>query len=351
MNEQMKNVMEMTSQTVGKDLLSALVQEVRLMPDVWVKLSQKKQDDVIERIRNRVETNVKMALHLLASEGRTVVTGDLDQITIKDGVKAVVKFGGSAANLHELYDAAGKAVLLVVANAQDHMGGMDEVKGEPDQRGMDLGQEYDPNGDGKGMDKGDVVDAEFNELPQLGHEPSSDEEDEQFEEGYQAAADGKPESDCPIMHGKLCIAWVKGHKHWHELQAQAGNDITAQTKVLKSKSGHSPNEHGVYHCKADQTLRFEAKGLRFEWELLELESGQWIYGSSINIKDGYSGSPMIARETFPNAAAIKEDILVWLNSKCEAGLFEALSLRESKRLGEFMTELAEQEDQSNTAEA
>ncbi|WP_407058823.1 hypothetical protein ACJBUE_12615 [Ralstonia syzygii subsp. celebesensis] len=47
-------------------------------------------DDGIDRLRNRVETNVKMAVHLVASEGRTVVAGDLDQITIKDGVKAGV---------------------------------------------------------------------------------------------------------------------------------------------------------------------------------------------------------------------------------------------------------------------
>jgi hypothetical protein len=90
----------MTADSLGKDLLSALVTEIKLLPDPWVKLSKKKQDDVIDRLRSRVESNVKMAVHLLAAEGRTVVAGDLDQITIKDGVKAVVKFGFGAANLH-----------------------------------------------------------------------------------------------------------------------------------------------------------------------------------------------------------------------------------------------------------
>lgn len=217
MSEEIKEILQMTADTVGKDLLGALVQEIKLLPDVWPKISKAKQDDVIDRLRNRVETNVKMAVHLIASEGRTVVAGDLEQITIKDGVKAVVKFGSNAANLHELYDAASRAVLVVVANPSDHTSGMDEVTGESDQRAMDLGQEYDPNGDGKGMesDDSDVVDAEM-----LGIEdqPLQEELDKAYYDGYEAAEAGKPESECPVMKGALCIEWVKGWKAFHAEQ-------------------------------------------------------------------------------------------------------------------------------------
>ncbi|MBG0865467.1 DNA translocase FtsK [Burkholderia sp. 9779_493] len=221
-----KNVLQMTADSIGKDLLSALVTEMKLMPDIWVKLSEKKQNDVIDRLRARVEHNVKMATHLIASDGRIVVQGDLDQITIKDGVKAVVKFGGSQPNLHELYEASGKTVLVVVANPSEHTGGMDEIRGESDQRGFDLGREYtDHDGDGMDGDKpdGDVVDAEFREVPKLGDGPTQAQIDEQHQAGRQAAADGKPESECPVMAGELCIAWVKGWKEWHEEQAGSGN--------------------------------------------------------------------------------------------------------------------------------
>ncbi|MEI1361293.1 hypothetical protein V8G45_27565 [Klebsiella pneumoniae] len=211
-----KNVLQMTADTIGKDLLSALVTELKLLPDVWVKLSEKKQNDVIDRLRSRVEHNVKMATHLIASNGRTVVAGDLEQITIKDGVKAVVKFSGAAPNLHELYDASGKAVLVVVANPDEHTGGMDDVRGESDQRGFDLGREY-TDDDGDGMDgPTDVVDVDARELPQLGDGPTQAQLDEQFEGGRHAAEEGVPESECPVMRGELCIAWVKGWKAWHE---------------------------------------------------------------------------------------------------------------------------------------
>lgn len=199
----------MTADTIGKDILSAIVMELKLLPKPWPELSESKQNDIIDRLRSRVESNVRMAVHLIASQGRTVVAGDLDQITIKDGVKAVVKFSSAAPNLHELYDAASKAVLVVVANAADHTVGMDEIRGDGDQRVMDLGHEYRDN-DGGGMG-GHVVDAPG--LPAPGDTtPTQEELDKAYDDGYQAAAEGKPESDCPVMRGELCIQWVKGWK-------------------------------------------------------------------------------------------------------------------------------------------
>lgn len=223
----------MTADTIGKDLLQALVMELKLLPEPWQKLTKKKQDDIIDRLRNRVETNVKMAVHMLAAEGRTVVAGDLDQITIKDGVKAVVKFGTGAANLHELYEVAGKSVLVVVANAADHTGGMNDVTGEDDQRAMDLGHEYHDN-DGGGMGDGDgegeVIEGEVLGLPAPGDTtPTEEELQTSFEDGYQAAADGKPESDCPIIRSELVIEWIRGWKTWHE--ENAANDDSNDQKA------------------------------------------------------------------------------------------------------------------------
>lgn len=210
----------MTADSIGKDLLSALLAEIRLLPKPWDQIAKAKQDDIIDRLRARVETNVKMAVHLLSSQGRTVVVGDLEQITIKDGAKAVIKIGRSAESLHELYDAQGKAVLVIVSDAGEHTGGMDGITGEEDQRAMDLGHEYHDN-DGGGMgsddhDDSDVVDAELIGLPAPGETtPTEEQLDQVFDDGYQAAADGKPESDCPVMAGALCIEWVKGWKAYH----------------------------------------------------------------------------------------------------------------------------------------
>lgn len=217
MKDDVKDLLNMTADSVGRDLLGALVTEIKLLPDVWQKLSEAKQNSVIDRLRNRVETNVRMAVHCIASEGRTVVTGDMEQITIKDGVKAVIKFGPHTGNLHELYESSGKPVLVVVANAADHTGGMDEIQGENDQRAMDLGGEY-ADDDGGGMDD-DVVDAEVKTL-EIEHQHLESELTDAYNAGHEAASEGRPQSDCPIMAGALCIEWVKGWKAWHAEQAQ-----------------------------------------------------------------------------------------------------------------------------------
>lgn len=205
-----KKLLSMTAETIGKDLLQALVQEIKLLPDTWPKIPKKKQDDVIDRLRNRVETNVKMAVHLIAGENRATISANVDQVTIKDGIKAVLTLGKNDPNRHALCDAQGLPVLIIVANPDEHTGGMDEIKGESDQRAMDLGHEYDPNGDGKGMDG--VIDV----VATIEHKPLESELQKAKEDGYKAASEGKEQSTCPIMNGDLCIKWVIGWKEWHK---------------------------------------------------------------------------------------------------------------------------------------
>ncbi|MBG4490135.1 DNA translocase FtsK, partial [Pseudomonas aeruginosa] len=49
--EQPATVASLAAETLGRDLLQALLQEVRVLPDVWPKLTEKKQADVIDRLR------------------------------------------------------------------------------------------------------------------------------------------------------------------------------------------------------------------------------------------------------------------------------------------------------------
>lgn len=205
----------MTSESIGKSILQALVTEIKLLQEPWPKLSKENQDYVIDRLRSCVESNVRMAVHILAAEGRVVVTGDLAQITIKDGVKAVIEFNSKAENLSDLYDATGSAVLVVVAGAAAHIGGMESVRGEADQRAMDLGHEYRDN-DGGGMDE-KTVDGEVLGLPSPGDVPPSAEElKKAFDDGYEAAADGVDKKSCPVIRAELVAEWIKGWMEYHE---------------------------------------------------------------------------------------------------------------------------------------
>lgn len=215
-NTDPQDIREMTADSIGRDILQALVQEIKLLPKPWVSMTKNKQDDVIKRLRARVEYNIKMAVHLIASDNRTTVVGDLEQVTSKDGIKAQFKINQNSEGRHHLFDSVGHACLIVIASADDHTGGMDEVQGETDQRAMDLGKEY-TDQDGDGMGDGDVVDAEFKPAA-IEHQPLQAELEKAWNDGYAAAEEGKPQTDCPVMAGPLCIEWIKGWKTWHEEQ-------------------------------------------------------------------------------------------------------------------------------------
>lgn len=230
-----KDFRHITAETAGKDLLGALVTEIKLLPDVWQKLSKAKQDDVIDRLRNRVEENVKMVVFTIASQNRTTVAGSLDKVTIKGNVEAVIKFGINAGNLPELFAAAAdqdsRTVLVVVADPAAHTQGMDQVKGEDDQRTMDLGHEYNDN-DGGGMDGVSDVDPDTGEikgLPSPDQVPPPQEDlDAAYQRGYQSASEGKQKIDCPIMHAELVARWISGWSAWHEENTETTEEMEVE---------------------------------------------------------------------------------------------------------------------------
>lgn len=124
---------QLASETLGRDLLQVLLQEVRALPDVWPKLTEKKQAAVIERLRNVIERATTHSVKLIAAGGNPTISGILESVAIKEGIKATFKVSQFDPMRHELIDSQGKVCLLVVANAADHLGGMDEVKPDPDQ--------------------------------------------------------------------------------------------------------------------------------------------------------------------------------------------------------------------------
>lgn len=124
---------ELASETLGHDLLQVLLQEVRALPDVWPKLNEKKQAAVIERFTSVVTRATTHAVKLIAAGGNPTISGILESVAIKEGIKATFKVSQFDPMRHELIDSQGKVCLLVVANAADHLGGMDQVKPDPDQ--------------------------------------------------------------------------------------------------------------------------------------------------------------------------------------------------------------------------
>src|ERR1700692_5010062 len=135
---------DMASDTVAGDLLGALLQEIKLLPDIWPKIGQGEQDEIIERLRKRVTDNVRTAVGLIASEQRITVVADLKKIVFGDKTEAVFVIADRDPARLDLAECRGQACLIVVTNAGAHMGGLDYVRSDPDQRdlpGVDSGSQ------------------------------------------------------------------------------------------------------------------------------------------------------------------------------------------------------------------
>jgi len=124
---------DLTADTMLGVLVGTIIDELKAAPDCWAKLSQFQQDDVIDRVTLRCRDVVQSAVETLAADGREVITADLEQITAKDGIKAVCVLGKHDPNRHALLDSVGKPVLIVVASSEQYMGG-ELPTADPDQR-------------------------------------------------------------------------------------------------------------------------------------------------------------------------------------------------------------------------
>lgn len=114
---------DIATETMHGDLVQLCIDEMKAMPDVWQKLPQHLQQEVINRVQTRCGEAIRFCVHAIAAQGRDTVAADLEQITAKDGIKAVLTLSKNDPQRHSLLDAVGKPVLLVVASAAEFMGG------------------------------------------------------------------------------------------------------------------------------------------------------------------------------------------------------------------------------------
>jgi hypothetical protein len=231
--------LELKPETIGREMLSVLLQEIRLLPEPWDKLAKAKQDVVIDRLRKSVDTAINVAVHMIASQGHAVIAGTLGGVTIKNGVRASVEFHRYTPNLHELYDSTGKSVMMVIADAEQYKAGMNDIQGESDQRAIDLGNEY-TDRDGEGMD--DIA--------------------------WPALATADP----------------------------TRVDATARLAAL-------PNDSGVYTCSPDIDFVWSNKKNKVQIGLLQLRSGNWIGGFKIDVGTMHQSSPLAQDSFGPQVSA------------------------------------------------
>ncbi|WP_280049348.1 DNA translocase FtsK [Pseudomonas nitroreducens] len=148
--QQPTTVVSLAAETLGRDILQVLLQEIRVLPGVWQQLPEQKQAAVIDRLRSTVDRTVKHAVKLISAGERPAIGGILESVAIKEGIKATFKVSQFDPLRHDLIDRAGKVCMLVVADAEEYLQGMDTVVPDPDQSALALDEGEDDDIDGTG---------------------------------------------------------------------------------------------------------------------------------------------------------------------------------------------------------
>lgn len=128
------------AETMVGDLMALVTDELKNAPDVWQKLGEVEQQQMIDRIRTRVQTAVGECVRIIATEDFTRIRASIDSIAVKDGIKAVLTLSRHDPKRHDLVDAQGSGVFIVLADAEAFGGGAFDVKPDPDQQALTLNE-------------------------------------------------------------------------------------------------------------------------------------------------------------------------------------------------------------------
>ena len=120
-------------------MIEQMLEEIKALPEPWQKLSENKQRDVIDRVKNKSENLVRSAVHQIARKGFESCHCNVESVQFKDGVKIALKSSNSQ-GAHMLADNTSGEVLVVLAPLQDYLGG-DMPKPDPDQHELAMVEE------------------------------------------------------------------------------------------------------------------------------------------------------------------------------------------------------------------
>ncbi len=128
---------ELVADFMFGELRDALLTEIKALGNPWPMMPQQEQDEVIERIDGQVKDVIERAADTLAAHEFPIIAGQLDTITIKDGIKAVIKVPMHEKQRYELVDAVGSKIRLVVVDTEQFIGG-GEITSDSDQHELPL---------------------------------------------------------------------------------------------------------------------------------------------------------------------------------------------------------------------
>lgn len=129
-----KSARDIARELMLGEVMAAAMRQLRALDKPFLRLPEAKQKQVIADVRSDVEVVIERAVEIIATDDRTRFSASVEQVTFKDGVKAVLTMPNTQAS-HELADTAGGRVFVVIEDPTRYtLGGTNVPKAEPDQK-------------------------------------------------------------------------------------------------------------------------------------------------------------------------------------------------------------------------
>lgn len=121
--------------------MRTVVEQLKVMPKPWESMPEFEQQEFLDRIELQVADAARQAVTIISARGMINVPAKVEQVTYKDGCKVVLKAIGPIENTIHLAEAEGTIVSVIIPEGE-LLNSSDMPTAEPDQRGMELGEEY-----------------------------------------------------------------------------------------------------------------------------------------------------------------------------------------------------------------
>lgn len=141
MNESNTVAVNDVEQTAAQLLMRALYDEITNIRVPWSITPEDQQQAILDRLRGVVDLAVRGAVRSIATVGFTSIRGRVDSLTIKDDAKAVLLLARGSEQIHDLADHVSSEAILVFADPQQFIDGMQVFKAQADQPALPLGDD------------------------------------------------------------------------------------------------------------------------------------------------------------------------------------------------------------------
>jgi len=125
---------------MGSVIVKLIREQLMQQRTLWAVTPKQQQEEILDYCAEEVDKVVIACARKIVAAGCPSVTATLQQITVKDGVKATLLFDRADEALDALTHRVGQNLVLVLVDPADHASRIEDLQGDEDQNPLPLGQ-------------------------------------------------------------------------------------------------------------------------------------------------------------------------------------------------------------------